>query len=207
MTSQGEPPGSPRASQQMMSFTPIRRIRDVNDNFIVQLAWRIEVAFASARTRAHTTLRAVVVPNGVTIAIMTVYVDISGCLQPGESAACGNFRSAARATNYCWHRADYSSRCSHPRQIVRDRAPRRRHVNVVHCWQRREFIRFASDDPESCSRTSLRRIPRLASESEDIMSEFANALISECIILTGRSSGTLCFVIALLWRPCKRMYE
>lgn len=27
-----------------------------------------------------------------------------------ESATRGNFRSVARATNYCWHRADYSSR-------------------------------------------------------------------------------------------------
>lgn len=40
-----------------------------------------------------------------------------------ESAARGNFRSVARATNYYWHRADYSSRyCSHPQQIACDRA-------------------------------------------------------------------------------------
>lgn len=72
-----------------------------------------------------------------TAAITIVYADISGGFQPRESAARGNFRSAARATNYSWHRADYSSRCSHPQQIARDRAPRhrrrRRGINVVCC--------------------------------------------------------------------------
>lgn len=144
---------------------------------IAQLAWRIEIAFASARARARTTLRAVVVPNSVTTAIMTVYVDISGCLQPGESAACGNFRSAARATNYCWHRADYSSRCSHPRQIARDRAPRHRHANVVHCRQRREFIRFASDDPELRSREHYSRENHVSRVSSEISGQRARKCV------------------------------
>lgn len=78
--------------------------------------------------------------RGETAAIMTVYVDISWgvCAQPRESAACSNFRRTARATNYCWHHADYSSRCSHPRQIARDRAPR--DVNIAHCLAKKETL-------------------------------------------------------------------
>lgn len=72
---------------------------------------------------------------------MTAYIDIS-CLQPRESAARGNFRSVARATNYYWHRADYSSRyCSHPQQIACDRATA--NVSIVHvAWQRRVYMLY-----------------------------------------------------------------